>query len=502
MTAEYTEPMEPAEHVDVLIVGAGLSGIAAGYYIQTRCPTRSYAILEARDTVGGTWDLFRYPGVRSDSDMYTLGYSFRPWPERKAIADGPAIRAYVQETAAAFGIDRKIRFQHRVRHLAWSTTAARWTVDVERGARPDHPDRLVHVQLTCSFLFICTGYYDYDHGYTPDWPGFQRFQGRVVHPQQWPQDLDYTEKRIVVIGSGATAVTLVPAVAERAAHVTMVQRSPTYIVARPSEDALGTWLHLRLPARLADDLTRWKNIALGMYFYGLARRRPDKVRATILQWTRAQLGPEYDVERDFSPRYNPWDQRLCLAPDADFFTAIREGKASIVTDTIATFTETGIRLASGKEAEADIIVTATGLTMRLMAGVALDVDGVPVDLGQTLSYKGIMYSDIPNLAQAIGYTNASWTLKCELIAGYVCRLLNFMDAHGYAECLPKRPEEMLGEESAVALTSGYVERARASLPRQGRRTPWRTFNNYVRDLMIMRFGAVSDGTMHFSRAGE
>ncbi len=485
-----------AEYLDVLIVGAGLSGIAAGYCIQTHCPQKRYAILEARDAIGGTWDLFHYPGVRSDSDMHTLGYSFRPWPERKAIADGPSIRTYVRETAAAFGIDEKIRFQHRVRHLAGSTEEARWTVDVEHG--PDQE----HVQFTCRFLFMCTGYYDYAHGYTPDWPGVERFRGRVVHPQQWPQDLDYAGKRIVVIGSGATAVTLVPALAERAAHVVMVQRSPTYIVSRPSEDALGNWLHRRLPARLADRLTRWKNIALGAYFYRLARRRPEEGRATILQWAREQLGPEYDVARDFSPRYNPWDQRLCLVPDGDLFNAIKAGTASIVTDTIATFTETGLRLASGKELEADIIITATGLTMRLMAGVELDVDGTPVNLGKTLSYKGFMFSDVPNLAQAIGYTNASWTLKCELISAYVCRLLNFMDAHGYTGCLPERPEGMPSEESAVALTSGYVERARASLPRQGSRRPWRTLNNYFLDLMMLRFGGVNDGTMRFSRAGQ
>jgi monooxygenase len=484
------------EDLDVLIVGAGLSGIAAGYYLQTHCPRKRYAILETRDAIGGTWDLFRYPGVRSDSDMHTLGYSFRPWPERKAIADGPSIRTYVRETAAAFGIDEKIRFQHRVRHLAWSTEDARWTVDVERG--PDQEP----VQFTCRFLFMCTGYYDYAQGYTPDWPGFARFQGRVVHPQQWPRDLDYAGKRVVVIGSGATAVTLVPALAERAAHVVMVQRSPTYIVSRPSEDALGNWLHQRLPARPADQLTRWKNITLGAYFYQLARRRPEKVRATILQWAREQLGPEYDVARDFSPRYNPWDQRLCLVPDGDLFNAIKAGTASIVTDTIDTFTETGIRLASGKELEADIIITATGLTMRLMAGVQLVVDERPVDLGKTLSYKGFMFSGVPNLAQAIGYTNASWTLKCELISAYVCRLLNFMDAHGYTECLPERPAGMPGEESAMALTSGYVERARAMLPRQGPRRPWRALNNYFLDLMMLRFGSVNDGTMRFSRTRQ
>ena len=506
MTAE-------AEHVDVLIVGAGLSGIAAGYYLQTHCPHKRYVILEVRDRIGGTWDLFRYPGVRSDSDMHTMGYSFRPWSERKAIAPGPSIRTYVRETASAFGIDRHIRFQHRVRHLAWSTDDAQWTVDVECGPAEEEQ---TSVQFTCSFLFMCTGYYDYDQGYTPEWPGVARFlghqehqghQGQLIHPQHWPEDLDYTSKRIIVIGSGATTVTLVPALAEQAAHVTMLQRSPTYIVARPSEDAIGTQLYRHLPARLAGTLTRWKNILLGIYFYRLARRRPQQVRQAILKMARAQLGPDYtddEVERDFSPRYNPWDQRLCLVPDGDLFKAITAGKASIVTDTIETFTETGIRLASGRELEADLIVTATGLTMRLLCGIALEVDGVPVDLGQTLSYKGSMYSDVPNLAEAIGYTNASWTLKCELIAGYVCRLLNYMDAHGYTECLPKRPagEHGVGVASAVGLTSGYVERARVSLPKQGARRPWRMDNNYLRDVLTMRLQPINDGTMRFSRAGH
>jgi cation diffusion facilitator CzcD-associated flavoprotein CzcO len=492
MTAE-------AEHFDVLIVGAGLSGIAAGYYLQTHCPHKRYVILEARDTIGGTWDLFRYPGVRSDSDMHTMGYSFRAWSERKAIAPGPSILSYVRETATAFGIDRQIRFQRRVRHLAWSTNDARWTVDVECG--PDNTP----AQFTCSFLFMCTGYYDYGHGYTPDWPDVERFQGLIVHPQQWPEHLDYSGKRIVVIGSGATTVTLVPAMAEQAAHITMLQRSPTYIVSRPSEDAIGNWLYRHLPARLAGHLTRWKNILLGIYFYRLARRRPERVRQAIVDMARTQLGPDYDdVERDFSPRYNPWDQRLCLVPDGDLFNAIKAGKASIITDTIESFTERGICLNSGRELEADIIVTATGLTMRLLAGIALEVDGVPVDLGRTLSYKGIMYSDVPNLAQVIGYTNASWTLKCELIARYVCRLLNYMDAHGYTECLPKRPEgdQGAGVGSAVGLTSGYVERARATLPQQGARRPWRTYNNYLRDVLNMRLQPINDGTLHFSRAGE
>jgi cation diffusion facilitator CzcD-associated flavoprotein CzcO len=484
------------EHIDVLIVGAGLSGIAAGYYIQTRCPGKSYAILEARDTIGGTWDLFRYPGVRSDSDMYTLGYSFRPWPERKAIADGPTIRSYVRATAAEFGIDQKIRYQSRVRRMSWSTDEQRWTVDIARG--PDSAPE----QMTCFFLFMCTGYYDYGHGYLPDWPGYDQYQGILVHPQRWPEDLDYTGKRIVVIGSGATAVTLVPALAEQAGHVTMLQRSPTYIAARPAVDGVGDWLRKRLPSGVADPLIRWKNISLGAFFYQLARRRPDMVKRAILQGARDQLGPDYDVERDFSPSYNPWDQRFCVAPDGDFFQAIKAGKSSVVTDTIETFTANGIKLTSGQELPADIIVTATGLTMRLMAGIELNVDDKPIDLGKTLVYKGAMYSDVPNLAEAIGYTNASWTLKCELITTYVCRLLNYMDAHGYTECLPARPADLGDEGTAMNLKSGYVQRAQAHLPRQGARDPWRAYNNYARDLMMFRMGAVNDGALRFMRVGQ
>jgi cation diffusion facilitator CzcD-associated flavoprotein CzcO len=483
------------EHVDVLLVGAGLSGISAAYYIQTRCPTKSYAILEARDAIGGTWDLFRYPGVRSDSDMHTLGYSFRPWREAKAIADGPAILTYVRETATVYGIDQRIRYHHQMRRASWSSEDGLWTVEAERG-----PDR-ESVQFTCNFLYMCTGYYDYDHGYLPEWPGIERFAGRIVHPQRWPEDLDCAGKRVVVIGSGATAVTLVPALAETAAHVTMLQRSPTYIVARPSEDAIANWLHRHLPARLAHRLARSKNIALGIFFYSLARRRPAKVKQTIMDMAREQLPPNYDVETDFAPTYNPWDQRLCLVPDADLFKAIKAGTASIVTDQIETFTETGLRLRSGKELPADIIITATGLTMRLMSGVRLLVDGAPVDLARTLSYRGMMYSDVPNLASSFGYTNASWTLKCELIAQYVCRLLNYMDRHGYAQCRPARPATAMQEEPVVNLTSGYVRRALDTLPRQGSRKPWRTYQNYVRDLVNFRLSRLNDGTMRFSPRG-
>ena len=495
--AQHAPDAQCAEHVDVLIVGAGISGIAAARYIQTRCPAKSYAIFEARGAIGGTWDLFRYPGVRSDSDMHTLGYSFRPWREAKAIADGPAILTYIRETAQQFGIDRKIRFGHRVRRATWSSDDGMWTVEAETLGDDTGADTAI-VRLTCNFLYMCSGYYDYAHGYTPDWPAVECFGGRIVHPQQWPDDLDYANKRVVVIGSGATAVTLVPALAERASHVTMLQRSPTYVVARPSEDAIANWLRGHLPAAMALPAARWKSVLLGMYFYRLARRRPEATKRAIVRMAREQLGPDFDVETHFSPRYNPWDQRLCLAADADLFAAIRAGRVSVVTDSIETFTKAGIRLRSGDELDADVIVTATGLVMRLMNGVRLEVDGVPVDLAKTMSYKGMMLSDVPNLAFALGYTNASWTLKCELIASYVCRLLSYMERRGYTSCTPRRRDPSLVEEPAIDFTSGYVQRAIATLPRQGSRKPWKLYQNYALDLLSLRYGALNDGTMEFA----
>ncbi len=488
-------PVQPSAY-DVLIVGAGLSGICAAYYLQTRCPTRSYAILESRDAIGGTWDLFRYPGVRSDSDMHTLGYSFRPWRGLKSMADGPSIRRYIEETARVYGIDQKIRFGYRVQRAAWSSAEARWTVDALR-VSDGAPAR-----FTCSFLFMCTGYYDYDRGYTPDWTDVDRFRGLVVHPQQWPDQLDYAGKRVVVIGSGATAVTLAPALAERAAHVTILQRSPTYIVALPAEDPVMRRFYRRLPPGIAYRLSRWWSIGAGMYFYTLARRLPDTVRRNILKQIRAYLGPDFDVETHFNPRYNPWDQRLCVAPDGDLFQAIKAGNISIVTDQIERFTETGIRLASGAELSADIVVTATGLVLKAMGGAQIVVDGMPVDLGKTLTYRGAMFSDVPNLALAFGYTNASWTLKCELIAQYVCRLLNYMGRHGYVQCTPRRPTVSLPTKPAVTLTSGYIQRSIDLVPRQGDRAPWKAHQNYLRDLFSLRFSRLNDGSLEFIRPGQ
>jgi monooxygenase len=486
-------PRSSPEHFDVLVLGAGLSGIGAAYHLQTRCPSRTYAILEGRDAVGGTWDLFRYPGVRSDSDMFTLGYRFRPWPEAKAIADGPSIKAYIEQTAAAYGIDRRIRFGHRVTRAEWSSQSARWLVTAEVG-----PER-TPVRLTCSFLYACTGYYDYERGYTPEFPGRQRFGGRVVHPQKWPEDLDYAGKRVVVIGSGATAITLLPSMARTAAHVTMLQRSPTYVVSRPARDAVADALRRALPDSAAYAAIRWKNVLLGSLFYQLARRKPGWMKDLLRRGAQRQLGADFDVDTHFKPRYDPWDQRLCLAPDGDFFRAIRKGRASVVTDEIETFTETGVQLRSGAHLDAEIIVTATGLNAKVLAGLALLVDGNPVQPAQTIAFKGMMYSDVPNLASAIGYTNASWTLKCDLTAEHVCRLLNHMGKHGYASVTPRLGDPAMPTEPLVDLQSGYVQRALDHLPKQGARAPWRLHQNYVRDLMLLRFGRLAEDELEFAR---
>ena len=485
-------PTTQPEHFDVVIVGAGLSGIGAGCHLTMRCPGKSVILLEGRDTIGGTWDLFRYPGIRSDSDMYTLGYSFRPWTEAKAIADGPAILKYVRDTAQEFGVDRKIRFGHQVKRVSWSSEDALWTVEAERG-----PER-EPVRFTCGFLLTCSGYYSYAGGYTPHFEGTEQFAGQIIHPQKWPEDLDYAGKRVVVIGSGATAVTLVPAMAQQAAHVTMLQRSPTYIVSRPAEDAFANWLRSKLPSRLAYSITRWRNVLLTLFFYNLARRKPAKFKAGVLKGVRAQLGPDYDVGTHFTPSYNPWDQRLCLVPNGDLFRALRAGTASVVTDQIDRFTATGLRLKSGAELEADIVVTATGLQLSLLSGMEVLVDGARVDLAKCMSYKGMMFSDVPNLAAVFGYTNASWTLKADLTCEYVCRLLTHMDRRGYAECLPKR-DASVAEAPFLDFTSGYIARSLDKLPRQGTTKPWKLHQNYALDAVALRLGRLDDGTMQFSR---
>lgn len=496
-TAEQQSPQPGGaapEHLDVLIIGAGISGIDAAYRLQTECPGKSFALLEAREAIGGTWDFFRYPGIRSDSDMTTLGFPFRPWRGAKAIADGEDIRRYVVETAETYGIDRKVRLGWRVVRLDWSSDTARWTVDAEVG-----PKRRP-VQLSCAFLFLCSGYYDYAAGYQPTFPDQDAFTGTVVHPQAWPEALDYTGKRVVVIGSGATAVTLVPALAERAAHVTMLQRTPSYVVAREAEDRLAHWAARRLPAPLADRLVRWKNIGLGIATYRFCRSFPVKAKALIVKGAGRALGPAHDLAH-FTPDYAPWDQRVCLVPDGDLFRALRDKRASVVTDRIEAFTAEGLRLASGTTLEADIVVTATGLVLQMAGGAQVAVDGVPVDPAERLVYKGMMLDGVPNLAIAFGYTNASWTLKCDLTARQVCRLLQHMERHGYRQCMPQA-DPSLAREPLLDFTSGYVQRAAGVLPKQGPRTPWRVHQNYLLDYAAFRLGRPDDGVMRFTGGAQ
>ncbi|MFF4888664.1 flavin-containing monooxygenase [Micromonospora chersina] len=483
-----------SDHVDVLIVGAGLSGVGAAVHLQLRCPGKTYAVLEARGAVGGTWDLFRYPGIRSDSDMFTLGYSFKPWTNPKAIADGDAIRSYVRETAREYGVQEHIRFHHRVLRAEWDSATARWTVHAHRD------DTGEEVVLTCGFLFTNSGYYRYDEGYTPEFPGVERYAGRLVHPQHWPEDLDYAGKRVVVIGSGATAVTLVPAMAERAGHVTMLQRSPTYVIALPSRDPLADAARRWLPAKAAYAVTRWKNVALGVANFQLSRRAPGVVKKFLRRAAKGRLPVGYDLDRHFSPRYNPWDQRLCVVPDGDLFDALRAGTASVVTDTIDTFTERGIRLGSGEELPADVVVTATGLNLLALGGMTLTVDGAEVDLASTVAYKGMMLSGVPNFAMTIGYTNASWTLKADLVATYVCRLLRHLDDTGQQIVTPLAPDTT-DLVPIIDLQSGYVLRAVDRLPKQGPAAPWRLHQNYPRDVLLMRHGRLTDSGVRFSRAG-
>jgi monooxygenase len=486
---------EPCDILDILIVGAGISGIDAAYHLQKALPKKSYAILEARDAIGGTWDLFRYPGVRSDSDMYTLGFPFRPWQADEAIAGGPAIWSYIRDTAAHYGIDRHIRLGHRMIRASWSSADARWTVEAQT------KDGGI-VRLVCRFLYMCSGYYSYEKGFNPEFPGVDRFQGPFVHPQQWPEALDYAGKRIIVIGSGATAVTLVPALAKEAGHVTMLQRSPSYVVTRPTKDAMAIWMNRHLPNRMAAKVTKWKNVLYSITMFYLARTKPETIKGLILKGIRQQLHPDYDVKRHFTPRYNPWDQRICLVPDGDLFAAIRSGRAEMVTDAIAEVVESGIRFSSGTTLPADIIVAATGLVVKLMGGAEILVDGVPAKFNEKLVYKGAMFSGIPNLALAFGYTNNSWTLRCDLTARFVCRLLKYMDRKGFSICVPKLPEPSVNPEPLLDFSSGYVRRADGVLPRQGQKAPWRVPQNYVKDLVAFTFGSVSDGTMNFLRTSE
>jgi cation diffusion facilitator CzcD-associated flavoprotein CzcO len=486
---------EPSEHLDVLIVGAGLSGIGAAHHLQEAFPWRSYAIFEARDELGGTWDLFRYPGIRSDSDMHTLGYRFRPWTQAKSITDGPSILEYVRQTAEDGGIDEKIRYGHRVVRAEWSSEEMRWSVEAEC------LDAGETVRVSCDYLWVCSGYYRYDEGFTPEFEGRDRFKGEIVHPQHWPEGLDYSGKQVVVIGSGATAVTLVPAMAERAAHVTMLQRSPTYIASLPAEDPIASGLRKRLPEKAAYALVRWKNVLVQSAFYQLSRRRPQLVKKLVRRGVERSLPPGYDIDKHFRPRYDPWDQRMCLVPNGDLFKAICDGDASVVTETIDCITESGIRLDSGEELEADVIVTATGLNLLFLGGMELVVDGEMVDLAKKMAYKGMMLNGVPNCAFTVGYTNASWTLKADLTSEYVCRVLAHMDAHGYRKSVPEVTDPSIEEVPLLDFTSGYVQRSLHEFPKQGSKQPWKLRQSYVMDIRTIRRGPIEDGTMQFSDAG-
>ena len=484
------------EHVDVVIVGAGLSGIGAGYHLQTMCPDRSYVILEGREDLGGTWDLFRYPGVRSDSDMHTLGFSFKPWTEAKSIADGPSILQYLKQTVSQFGIDKHIRYGQLVTKAQWSTDDAQWTVTSTNKATSTTNT------YTCSFLFMCSGYYSYKKGHTPEFTGRERFKGTIVHPQEWPTDLDYAGKRVVVIGSGATAVTIVPSMADKAAHVTMLQRSPTYMVSRPDHDVLANRMRKVLPPKMAYNLTRFKNTWRQQLVYNKTRTDPNKVKQLLLGGIQLELGAEYDIAKHFTPNYNPWDQRLCLVPNGDFFKSMREGKASVVTDHIASFTETGIQLASGEHLDADIIVTATGLELVTLGEMDFFVDGNQVDFAKTWTYKGFAYSDIPNMASTFGYINASWTLRSDLTAEYVCRLLNHMRKKGVTQCTPRLREQdrnMKERPWIDGFSSGYMQRMMHRMPRQGDHEPWINPQNYRRDKKMFKHSPIDDGVMQFSK---
>jgi cation diffusion facilitator CzcD-associated flavoprotein CzcO len=487
------------EQFDVVIVGAGLSGIGAACHLRALCPSRTYLILEGRNDLGGTWDLFRYPGVRSDSDMHTLGYRFKPWTAAKSIADGPSILQYLRETAADHDVDRHIRYRHLVRRAEWSTEDARWTVEAER------QDTGQTITIRCRYLFMCSGYYSYRAGHTPEFPGRDRFQGLVVHPQAWPENLDYCGKRVVVIGSGATAMTLVPAMAATAGHVTMVQRSPTYVWAIPDRDAIANGLRRILPEGLAYRLIRWKNTTLQQLLYRRSRTAPAKMKRWLIGMVRRELGPDYDVETHFTPKYNPWDERLCIVPNGDLFEAIRRGRVTVVTDRIESWDQRGVRLASGRHLEADIIVTATGLELVPLGEVELRIDGAAVEIPKAWTYKGFAFSDVPNFAATFGYINASWTLRADLIAEYVCRLLNWMERTGTDQCTPRlRPDDrtMTPRPFVDNFAPGYIRRVIDRLPRQGDRPPWTNPQSYGRDRRSFRRAPVDDGVMRFTRVGQ
>lgn len=479
-------------HFDVIVIGAGISGIGAGYHLQTKCPEKSYAILEGRDTIGGTWDLFKYPGIRSDSDMYTLGFSFFPWKEKEAIADGPSILKYLDETSKKFNIDKKIKFNHYVKDASWCSEKSVWTLKVEDKNLMDT------VTLSCNFIFMCSGYYSYEKGYTPDFEGINEFNGKIMHPQKWDTSIDYSDKEVIVIGSGATAVTLVPEMAKYAKHVTMLQRSPTYVVSAPQQDPLAIFLQKYLPSKLSYLIVRWKNILRQQWYFRLCKKNPKRVKDFIINQVRKSLGHDYDVDKHFTPNYNPWDQRMCLVPNGDLFKSIRKKQTSVVTDTIDKFTSTGIKLELGKTLAADLIVTATGLNLEICSNINLKVDGQDINLPDTVTYKGMMFSGVPNLVSTFGYTNASWTLGADLTSEYVCRLLNYMKKSSIKKCCPEANSKIENNDDWLNLTSGYIKRSKDIFPKQGKRSPWTNNQNFLKDIFQIRYGKINDGEIKFS----
>ena len=483
------------QEFDVVVVGAGLSGISAAYFLKKNCPNKTFTILERREQIGGTWDLFRYPGIRSDSDMFTLGYSFRPWQTNKSIAPGDSIKKYVTETAKENGIEKHIQFKQKLVSSSWSSEDAKWTLAVEQTDGSTQ-------QIRTGFVMSCTGYYNYDEAYTPNFEGAEKFEGQVVHPQFWPEDFDYAGKKVVVIGSGATAVTLVPAMTDKAAHVTMLQRSPTYMASLPTEDKLANTLRRTLPTKLAYSISRTKKILMGAAFFKMSRSRPKMMKSLLLKGVASQLKDKSLVKKHFTPSYDPWDQRICAVTDGDMFKGINNGNISLVTDHIDKFTEGGIQLKSGETLDADIVVTATGLVLKNTGDTPIFVDGKEVDFPSSFTYKGMMVSDVPNMSNTTGYTNASWTLKADLINAYVCRLLNTMDKSKKDYCVARVRNPNMASEFSLDFSSGYVQRSVHLLPKQGTKNPWKLFQNYFLDFLLLKTGSLQDDAMNFHRAGE
>ncbi len=479
------------KHFDVLIIGAGLSGIGSAYHLQTNCPDKTYTILESRTAIGGTWDLFRYPGIRSDSDMYTFSYSFKPWKSKKTISDGQMILDYIKETAQEFDIEKHIRFSHKVVEAEWSSKDAQWSIKSE----VNNSKKVV--TYTANFLLVCSGYYDYENGYTPKFEGMETYCGEIVHPQKWRSSIDYTDKKVIVIGSGATAITLAPTLAKKAAHVTMLQRSPSYVLSVPSEDKIANFLHRIVPSKIAHTLARYKNIFQAMFFYSISRKKPKKIKQYLSGLIKKELGKDYAIDPHFNPRYNPWDQRVCIVPDNDLFKAIKEDKLTVVTDHITTFNQKGIELKSGKKLEADLIITATGLQLKFAGGINFIVDDQQLDPSKLISYKGSMFSNVPNFVGIVGYTNASWTLKSDLVGRYVCRLLNYMDKHDKTHCVPRLKNPKMETISAIDFSSSYVLRALDYLPKQGAKFPWKLDQNYLKDTYSLKYSNLEDQFIEF-----